>query len=94
MWCSRTARLASAGFTLIEMLVVMVLLGLIATVALPSMQRWHDAVQSRAKAAGLVESVRAAAFAAGAQRRVLRVDKQSFERQTGADSRAVPATGG
>jgi prepilin-type N-terminal cleavage/methylation domain-containing protein len=80
MWCCRTVRIASAGFTLIEMLVVMVLLGMIAGLALPAMQRWHDAVQSKAKAASLVDSVRAASFAAGAQRRVLRLSGESFDR--------------
>lgn len=79
MWCFRTTRIGSAGFTLIEMLVVMVLLGMIAGLALPAMQRWHDAVQSKAKAAGMIDNVRAAAFAAGAQRRVLRLRGESFD---------------
>lgn len=66
------------GFTLIEMLVVLVLLGLITTLALPAMQRWHDAVQVRARAAGIVEALRAAQFAAGANRREAVMDDASF----------------
>lgn len=71
--------LSARGFTLIEMLVVMVLLGLIASMALPAMQRWHDAVQAKSQVSALVQSVRAAIFAAGAQRRVLRLAAGSFE---------------
>lgn len=67
------------GFTMIEMMVVMVLLGLLTTLALPAMQRWHDAVQARAQSMGVVESLRAAAFAAGANRHQLLVDATSFQ---------------
>lgn len=71
-------RVRSAGFTLIELLVVMVLLGLMAGLALPAMQRWFDAVQAKAHAAGLVDAMRAAAFAAGATRQERIVDAASF----------------
>jgi prepilin-type N-terminal cleavage/methylation domain-containing protein len=64
------------GFTLVEMLVVMVLLGLMTSLALPAMQRWHDAVQVRARAAAIVETLRAAAFAAGANRREIVLDER------------------
>lgn len=66
------------GFTLIEMMVVMVLLGLLTTLALPAMQRWHDGVQARAQTQGVIEALRAAAFAAGANRRSLVMDAASF----------------
>lgn len=67
-----------AGFTLVEMMVVMVLLGLLTTLALPAMQRWHDGVQARAETMGVVEALRAAAFAAGANRSLRVVDAGSF----------------
>lgn len=66
------------GFTLLEMLVVMVLLGLVTSLALPAMQRWHDAVQLRARLAVVVDAMRAAAFAAGATRMELVMDDTSF----------------
>ena len=67
------------GFTLLEMLVVMVLMGLVTTLALPAMQRWHDAVQAKAQAASIVDALRAASFEAGATRRELVVDERSFD---------------
>jgi len=67
------------GFTLVEMVVVMVLLGMLTSMALPAMQRWHDAVQAKSQVSTLVQSVRAAVFAAGVQRRVLRLTADSFE---------------
>ena len=66
------------GFTLLEMLVVMVLMGLTTTLALPAMQRWHDAVQTKAQAATLVDALRAARFRAGATRQEVVVDATSF----------------
>lgn len=77
-----------AGFTLVEMMVVMVLLGLLTTLALPAMQRWHDGVQARAQTMGVVEALRAAAFAAGANRSLRIVDAGSF---VPARATAVPA---
>ena len=47
-----------------ELMVVLALLGLLSAMALPRMQRWHDAVQARAQAAELVGALREAAFAA------------------------------
>ena len=78
------------GFTLIEMLVVMVLLGLMGGLALPAMQRWFDAVQAKAYAAALVDAMRGAAFAAGATRRTIVVDAGSFG--AAADSAVAAAT--
>lgn len=72
------ARGAQQGFTLLEMLVVMVLLGLITSLALPAMQRWHDAVQLRAQAGLVVDVLRAAAFQAAAGRQDMVVDASSF----------------
>jgi prepilin-type N-terminal cleavage/methylation domain-containing protein len=66
------------GFTLLELLVVMVVLGMLAALVLPSMQRWHDSLQARAEGATLLDAVRAAAFAAGAQRISYVVDGASF----------------
>lgn len=66
------------GFTLIEMMVVMVLLGLVSALTLPSMQRWHDAVQSRAQMALVVESLRGAMFAAASRRQDVLMDASSF----------------
>lgn len=82
MWCfdrPDSRRSSARGFTLIEMLVVMVLLGMLTSMALPSMQRWHDAVQAKTQVSSLMQSVRAAMFAAGAQRRLLRLTESSFE---------------
>lgn len=77
--CTATSRAgAEAGFTLVEMMVVMVLLGLLTTLALPAMQRWHDGVQARAETMGVVEALRAAAFAAGANRSLRVIDAGSF----------------
>lgn len=81
---------AQRGFTMIEMMVVMVLLGLLTTLALPAMQRWHDAVQARAQSMGVVETLRAAAFAAGANRHQLRVDAASFQPAAAADAASAP----
>ncbi len=67
------------GFTLLEMLVVMVLMGLVTTLALPAMQRWHDAVQDKAQAAEIIDALRAAGFSAGATRRDILVDSDSFQ---------------
>ena len=69
---------ASSGFTLLEMMVVMLLLGLMTTLVLPSMQRWHDGVESRSQVAALVESLQAAAFAAPTSRKRLVMDSESF----------------
>jgi prepilin-type N-terminal cleavage/methylation domain-containing protein len=66
------------GFTLIEMMVVMVLLGLVSALTLPSMQRWHDAVQARAQIALVVESLRGAMFAAASRRQDVLMDLSSF----------------
>jgi prepilin-type N-terminal cleavage/methylation domain-containing protein len=38
------------GFTLIEMMVVMVLLGLLASIALPNFERWFNSTQQRVDA--------------------------------------------
>lgn len=75
--CLCTRRRA-AGFTLVEMLVVMVLLGLIAGMVLPSMQRWHDIMQARSQSAAIVDALRAATFASGASRRDIVMDADSF----------------
>ena len=79
------------GFTLLEMLVVLVLLGLMTTLALPAMQRWHDGVQVRARAAGIVEVLRGAAFAAGANRQEAVMDEHSFVAAASTARDAAPA---
>lgn len=72
------AAFSSRGFTLLEMMVVMVLLGLLTTMVLPSMQRWHDSVQTRSRVAAVVEALQAAAFSAPAGRKRLVMDQDSF----------------
>lgn len=90
--CTATSRAGpEAGFTLVEMMVVMVLLGLLTTLALPAMQRWHDGVQARAQTMGVVEALRAAAFAAGANRSLRIVDAASFVPARQATVPAAPA---
>ena len=42
-------RRRNAGFTLIEMIAVMVLVGLLGSIALPAMQRWFDSISARAQ---------------------------------------------
>ncbi len=58
---------------------VLLLLGLMTTMALPRMQRWHDAVQARAQGAALLDDLRSAAFAAGARRMRLTMNAASVE---------------
>lgn len=51
----RLARLR--GFTLLEMMVVMVLMGLISAVALPNFERWFSSTQQRVDAARIALQV-------------------------------------
>lgn len=74
-WKRRPVR----GFTLLEMLVVMVLLGFVTSLALPAMQRWHDATQLRSRTAVIVDALRVAALKAAASRRTWVMDAQSFQ---------------
>ncbi|MFM9922031.1 prepilin-type N-terminal cleavage/methylation domain-containing protein [Variovorax sp. H27-G14] len=46
-------RTRSGGFTLIEMMAVMVLIALLSAVVLPSFQRWFDGLDSRVQATEL-----------------------------------------
>ena len=85
--CKPRAARVMSGFTLVEMLVVMVLLGLVAGMALPSMQRWHDAVLAQSQASVMVDALRSAAFAAGARRLDLTMDELSFKEQSAADAK-------
>ncbi len=48
---------AAKGFTLIEMVVVMVLLGMLAAVALPNFERWFGSTQQRVDASRIVLQV-------------------------------------
>ena len=71
----------------------MVLMGLLTSLALPAMQRWHDAVQVKAQAAVVLDSLRAAAFAAAASRRDIVMDAGSFaiaEAASGAAAQGQP----
>lgn len=67
-----------SGFTLLEMMIVMVLLGMIASLTLPAMQRWHDALLARSEVSTVMEALQAAAFDAGAKRQTLMLDSKSF----------------
>lgn len=62
----------------------MVLLGLVTTMALPAMQRWHDAVQTKAQLTGLLDALRGAGFRASALQREQLVDLRSFDPPTAA----------
>lgn len=75
---TRAAR-RGEGFTLLEMMVVMVLLGLLAGMTLPRLGRWYAGLQARSEAALVLEALRAQAFRAGALRRDLRLTEQSFD---------------
>jgi len=86
---SPNSRVAQAGFTLLELVVVMVLLGLVSSMTLPAMQRWHAGLVARSEASAIVESLQAAAFEAGVQRRSLLMDDASFTPQTAADPAAA-----
>jgi prepilin-type N-terminal cleavage/methylation domain-containing protein len=88
---SRTKAPQVAGFTLIEIMVVMVLLGLVSALTLPSMQRWHDAVQVQAQSAQVVESLRSTMFSAASRRQDMVVDLSSFS--TGVGQEAATPTG-
>lgn len=91
---------AARGFTLLEMMVVMLLLGLMTTLVLPSMQRWHDGVEARSQVAALVETLQAAAFAAPTSRKRMVMDSGSFEPRSPApkdgteDARQAGSAGG
>lgn len=78
---SHNSAQAQAGFTLLELVVVMVLLGLISSLALPAMQRWHVGLIARSEASTVVEALQAAAFEAGTQRVSRRLDSGSFTHQ-------------
>ncbi len=73
------ATAGQAGFTLLEMLTVMVLLGLASAIALPRLDRWHASMVTRAQLGSIDEALRGAMFAAGAGRRDLLLDRGSFE---------------
>lgn len=49
----QSLRRKSGGFTLIEMMAVMVLIALLSAVVLPSFQRWFDGLDSRVQATEL-----------------------------------------
>ncbi len=69
----------------------MTLLGLLTTLVLPSMQRWHDAVQTRSRVATVVETLQAAVFAAPAGRQRLVMRGASFAAPAAANA-ALPAS--
>lgn len=75
---SLSKKQAQTGFTLLEMVVVMVLLGLVSSLTLPAMQRWHAGLVARSEASAIVEALQVAAFEAGVQRRSMRLDRASF----------------
>ncbi len=56
----------------------MVLLGLLAGLTLPSLNRWYASLQARSEASLVLEALRAQAFRAGALRRDLLLDERSF----------------
>lgn len=93
MWCSeagcRKHALAAnryvRGFTLLELMIVMVLLGLLAGLTLPALNRWYAALQGRSEASLVMEALRAQSFRAGALRRDLRLTERSFAPQAEGD---------
>lgn len=94
MRTSRNRR-SQTGFTLLELVVVMVLLGLMTSLALPSMQRWHAGLVARSDASAVVDALQAAAFNAGVQKQDVRMDASSFVVATpgeaGPDPDSAPA---
>lgn len=76
------------------MIVVMVLLGLLTTLALPALQRWHDAIQVRARLATVIDALRAGAFAASAGRREWIIDESSFQSRGEIDRQSAPSAAG
>ena len=46
---TQTLPMQQRGFTLIEMVVVMTLIGLMASLTVPAMQRWFDSISTRAQ---------------------------------------------
>lgn len=86
---SLSRKRAQTGFTLLEMVVVMVLLGLVSSLTLPAMQRWHAGLVARSEASAIVEALQVAAFEAGVQRRSMRLDRASFA-EPAPDKTAAP----
>ncbi len=57
----------------------MVLLGLLAGLTLPALNRWYAALQGRSEASTVMETLRAQSFRAGALRRDLKLTERSFD---------------
>lgn len=81
MSLSKSKKRGQTGFTLLEMVVVMVLLGLVSSMTLPAMQRWHAGLVAKSEASAIVEALQTAAFESGVQKRSLVLDQSSFTSQ-------------
>jgi general secretion pathway protein H len=84
----------NAGFTLLEMLLVLTLLGLVATIAVPRLTRPSDALQLSAAAREMTSALRLtrSAAIAGNSEQVLLIDveRRSFASSTLAERRFPP----
>jgi general secretion pathway protein H len=84
------------GFTLIELTVTLVILGIAAAVAAPSLAQSLDAMRARSEAAGIATFLRAAREQAVTHNRAYEVTVRSeegvVELRTGESGPAVPAT--
>jgi general secretion pathway protein H len=91
---SRTRQHRNAGFSLLEMLVVLAILALVATVVLPTLVRPSEGLRLQASARELIAALRVARAAAISRNietvLTVDVDRRSFASPTGASGSFAP----